>query len=123
MATIRYLVDDVDAALGFYEALGFELAERWGPPFAIVQRDDLQLWLSGPGTSARRNLPNGAIPEPGGWNRFVLEVGDLADVVARLASQGRTFRSEPIAGPDGRQVIVNDPSGNPIEQFQPRDDE
>ena len=69
MATVRYLVNDVDAALPFYRALGFRLTERWGPPFAILKRKGIELWLSGPGTSARKKLAGGAVPEPGGWNR------------------------------------------------------
>ena len=77
MAAVRYLVDDVDAALPFYRALGFKLADRWGPPFAIVKRKGLSLWLSGPGTSARKKLKSGALPEPGGWNRLVVEVKDI----------------------------------------------
>lgn len=122
MAVIRYLVDDVDAALPFYRTLGFRLADRWGPPFAIVKRRGLSVWLSGPGTSARRNLKSGAVPQPGGWNRLVIEVEDLAATVAALEAQGAVFRSRPIRGPGGQQVLVEDPSGNPIEVFQPRDD-
>ena len=82
MATIRYLVSDVDAALAFYvDMLAFELIERWGPPFAMVKRGDLTLWLSGPGSSAARPLADGAKPAPGGWNRLVLETVDLASTV------------------------------------------
>ena len=84
MATVRYLVESVDKALPFYQALGFELTERWGPPFAIVQRDDLSLWLSGPGTSASKTMPNGSMPHPGGWNRLVIEVDDLDAAIADL---------------------------------------
>jgi catechol 2,3-dioxygenase-like lactoylglutathione lyase family enzyme len=121
MPVIRYLVDDVDAALPFYAALGFELADRWGPPFAIVERDGLALWLAGPGTSARKPLASGAVPQPGGWNRIVIEVDDLDATVAALRQAGARLRSEPIAGPGGRQVLVDDPSGNPIEVFEPRE--
>ncbi len=120
MAVVRYLVHDVDASLPFYRALGFRLSERWGPPFAIVKRKSLALWLSGPGTSARRKLKDGTTPEPGGWNRLVLEVGDLDATVAALKAAGARFRSKPIQGPGGRQVLVEDPSGNPIELFEPR---
>lgn len=118
MATVRYLVHDVDAALAFYEALGFALTERWGPPFAMLARGDLSLWLSGPGTSAARPLPDGSVPQPGGWNRMVIEVADLDAALAALRHTGAHSRSEPVAGPGGRQVLVEDPSGNPIELFQ-----
>lgn len=120
MPAVRYLVDDVDASLPFYKALGFKLVERWGPPFAIVRKKGLTLWLSGPGTSARKKLKNGALPEPGGWNRLVLEVTDIQAIVAELEAQGASFRSKPIKGPGGTQVLVEDPSGNPIELFEPR---
>jgi catechol 2,3-dioxygenase-like lactoylglutathione lyase family enzyme len=121
MATIRYLVDDVDAALTFYATLGFALAARMGPPFAIVARGDLSLWLSGPGTSAAKALPDGSRPAPGGgWNRLVIEVKDLDATIAALKQTGAHFRSEPVAGPGGRQVLIDDPSGNPVELFQPR---
>jgi len=120
MAILRYLVDDVDAALPFYQALGFVLAERWGPPFAMITRGDLTLWISGPGTSAAKPLPDGSVPRPGGWNRAVLEVSDLDTVLAAVRATGVRARSEPIDGPGGRQVLVEDPSGNPIELFEAR---
>ena len=120
MATVRYLVADVDAAVAFYAALGFVLAERRGPPFAVMTHGDLTLWVSGPGTSAARTLPDGSEPRPGGWNRLVLEVPDLDAAIPGLKSKGARFRSEPISGPGGRQVLCEDPSGNPIELFQPR---
>jgi catechol 2,3-dioxygenase-like lactoylglutathione lyase family enzyme len=120
MATVRYLVHDVDATLPFYAALGFTLAQRMGPPFAIVARGDLTLWLSGPGTSASRPLPGGAQPAPGGWNRLVIEVDDLDAAMTALRTAGAHFKSEPIAGPGGRQVLAEDPSGNPVELFQAR---
>lgn len=119
MAVIRILVNDVDAALPFYQVLGFELADRWGPPFAVIERQDLTVWLSGPGTSARRPLADGAVPVPGGWNRLVLEVPALEAMVARLQAAGAHFRGPPVAGPGGRQVLVDDPSGNPVELFEP----
>lgn len=119
MATVRYLVDDVDAVLPFYAALGFELVERWGPPFAMVARDDLTIWLSGPGTSARRPMPDGAEPVPGGWNRFVVEVDDVPAAVEALRATGARFRNEPVSGPGGTQVLVEDPAGNPVELFSP----
>ncbi len=120
MATIRYLVDDVDEALKFYRALGFKLTDRWGPPFAIVKRKGISLWLSGPGTSARKKLKSGATPEPGGWNRIVLEVEDISATVSKLEELGVKFRAKPIKGPGGQQALIEDPSGNPIEIFQPR---
>jgi catechol 2,3-dioxygenase-like lactoylglutathione lyase family enzyme len=120
MTAVRYLVNDVDASLRFYTALGFKLVERWGPPFAIVKRKGLALWLSGPGTSARKKLSNGSIPVPGGWNRLVVEVKDINNTVAKLEEAGVRFRSKPIKGPGGRQVLVEDPSGNPIELFEPK---
>lgn len=123
VSVVRYLVNDVDASLPFYRALGFKLADRWGPPFAIVKRKGLSLWLSGPGTSARKALRSGARPEPGGWNRLVIEVKDLAATIKALEVHGAVFRSKPVKGPGGQQVLVEDPSGNPIELFQPRSDE
>lgn len=123
MPAIRYLVNDVDAALSFYRALGFRLKDRWGQPFAIVTKGGLSLWLSGPGTSARKKLRSGAMPEPGGWNRLVLEVKDIKATVAKLEAQGFHFRARPIKGPGGQQALVEDPSGNPVEMFQPRGDD
>ena len=121
MADIRYMVQDVDAALTFYtQLLGFEEKERWGPAFAIVTRGDLNLWLSGPQTSAARPMPDGRQPEPGGWNRLVLTVSDIEVVVQRLRDWGARFRNDVISGPGGKQVLVEDPSGNPIELFEPR---
>lgn len=121
MANVRYLVHDVDAALAFYTGpLGFELAERWGPPFAMVRRGDLTLWLSGPGTSAQRPMRDGAQPVPGGWNRFVLEVDDLDATLAALRAAGAHLRSDIVSGPGGRQLVVDDPSGNPVELFEPQ---
>ncbi len=118
MATVRYLVNNVDAALPFYAALGFTVAERWGPPFVMLARGDLTLWLGGPGTSASRPLADGSIPVPGGWNRLVVEVADIEASTQALRPTGARFRSEPVEGPGGRQVLVEDPSGNPIELFQ-----
>lgn len=121
MAAIRYMVSDVDAALEFYTgALGFALVERWGPPFAIIQHDDLEIWLSGPGTSASLPMPDGTMPQSGGWNRVVLEVEDIAATIERLREAGARFRNELIAGPGGSQILIEDPSGNPIELFEPR---
>ena len=118
MATVRYLVKDVDASLPFYEALGFSVKERWGPPFVMLSRDDLTLWLSGPGTSASKPLADGSIPVPGGWNRLVIEVASLESAIQAIRPTGAKFRSEPVQGPGGQQVLVEDPSGNPIELFE-----
>jgi len=119
LAVIRYLVNDVDVAVAFYlDILGFELVEKWGPPFAMVKRGDLTLWLSGPGSSASRPLSNGSKPVPGGWNRLVLETDDLVSLVQNLTQSGARFRSEIVSGPGGKQVLIDDPSGNPIELFE-----
>jgi catechol 2,3-dioxygenase-like lactoylglutathione lyase family enzyme len=119
VAVIRYLVNDVDVALEFYiDMLGFELVEKWGPPFATVKRGDLALWLSGPGSSASRPLSNGSKPAPGGWNRLVLETDDLASLVEKLKRSGAQLRSDIVSGPGGKQVLVDDPSGNPVELFE-----
>ena len=124
MAIIRYLVRDVDVAVAFYvNVLGFELVEQWGRPFAMVKRGDLTLWLSGPGSSASRPLIDGSRPAPGGWNRLVLETDDLVSLMEKLTQTGAHFRSEVVSGPGGKQVLVNDPSGNPIELFEPAADE
>jgi catechol 2,3-dioxygenase-like lactoylglutathione lyase family enzyme len=120
LATIRYLVSDVDEVIGFYSTLGFTLEDRWGPPFAIMKLGDLTLWVSGPGTSASKPLPDGSTPKPGGWNRIVIEVADIDAAMGRLAAKGGRFRSQPIRGPGGRQVLCDDPSGNPIELFEAR---
>ena len=120
MATFRYLVKEVDAAIEFYtNHLGFQLTEKMGPAFAIVARGDLNLWLSGPQTSAARPMPDGRKPEAGGWNRFVIEVDDIETLVAAMKQAGVKFRNEIISGPGGKQILAEDPSGNPIEIFQP----
>jgi catechol 2,3-dioxygenase-like lactoylglutathione lyase family enzyme len=121
VASVRYIVANVDAAVAFYvDMLGFELVERWGPPFAMLKHGDLLLWLSGPGSSASRPLVDGSRPESGGWNRLVLETDDLAPLVARLTQSGARFRSGIVAGPGGKQVLIDDPSGNPVELFEPQ---
>ncbi len=120
MTMVRYLVADVDKAVAFYtERLGFTLAERWGPPFAIVVRNNLRLWLSGPGTSAAKAMPDGRVPEPGGWNRTVIEVENLEELSAQLQMASVRFRNTITRGPGGAQILIEDPSGNPIELFQP----
>jgi len=122
VATVRYIVEDVAASVEFFTGLlGFDLIEQWGPPFAMVGRDDLTLWLAGPGSSARRPMPDGRSPEAGGWNRLVLVEVDLAETVARLKAAGVSFRNDIVSGPGGRQIVIDDPSGNPIELFQPAD--
>lgn len=120
MAAIRYLVKDVDRAIAFYtQYLGFKLQRQAGPAFATVSRDDLTLWLSGPQSSAARPMPDGRRPEPGGWNRLVLEVEDLPSRVAELNQAGIHFRNEIVVGPGGKQILAEDPDGNPVELFEP----
>ena len=118
MATMRYLVQAVDPSIAFYQGLGFVLIEQYGPAMAILRRDDLTLWLAGPMASASRPMPDGRQPGPGGWNRVVIETADLEDLVARLRAGGAKFRNEILAGPGGRQILVEDPSGNVIELFE-----
>ena len=121
MATVRYLVTDVERSIAFYrDLLGFAEATRMLPAFAIVERDDLELWLAGPASSAARPMPDGRAPAPGGWNRFVITVDDIESVVARLRDAGATFRNDVISGPGGKQVLVDDPDGNPVELFEAR---
>lgn len=119
MASIRYLVKDVDRSIAFYTGhLGFKLVQQAGPAFASVSRDDLTLWLSGPQSSGARPMPDGRRPEPGGWNRLVLEVKDLPTRVAELKQKGLRFRNEIVVGPGGKQILVEDPDGNPVELFE-----
>jgi catechol 2,3-dioxygenase-like lactoylglutathione lyase family enzyme len=117
---VRYLIDDVDAAANFYVThLGFELVWSAGAAFAEIARGNLHLLLSGPASSAARPMPDGRQPVPGGWNRIHLHVDDIASEVERLGAAGVTFRSEIVTGPGGSQIVFNDPSGNPVELFQP----
>lgn len=119
MATVRYLVRDVEAAVRFYaDALGFEIRQQFGPNMAILAHGDLTLWVAGPGASAARPMPDGRVPEPGGWNRFVVEVTDIEAVIATLTAHGASFRNTIVTGPGGRQILVEDPSGNVVELFQ-----
>jgi catechol 2,3-dioxygenase-like lactoylglutathione lyase family enzyme len=121
MAVVRYLVADVDAAIAFYTRhLGFALEQQMGPAFAIVSHDDLSLWLSGPQSSAARAMPDGRRPEPGGWNRLVVEVDGLEAKVAELRQAGLSFRNEIVTGPGGKQIVLEDGDGNPLELFEPR---
>jgi catechol 2,3-dioxygenase-like lactoylglutathione lyase family enzyme len=121
MAAIRYLVSDVNAAVAFYrDRLGFTLQRQFGPAMAIVTHEDLTLWLAGPGASASQPMPDGRVPEPGGWNRLVLAVDDIDGVVNALRDAGVTFRNDVIEGPGGRQILCEDPSGNAVELFELR---
>jgi catechol 2,3-dioxygenase-like lactoylglutathione lyase family enzyme len=124
MATVqvRYIVHDVDASIAFYTThLGFRLEMHPAPAFAMLSRGDLRLVLSAPNPSSGGGqwLLNGPKPEPGGWNRFAIEVDDLDAVVAKLKQAGARFRNDIVSGVGGKQVILEDPSGNPIELFQP----
>jgi catechol 2,3-dioxygenase-like lactoylglutathione lyase family enzyme len=117
---VRYLVNDVEAAVAFYTThLGFTVERRAGAAMAILSRGDLTLWTAGPSTSAARPMPDGRRPEPGGWNRFVLQVDDLPALVEKLKRQGVPFRNEIVRGPGGQQILCEDPSGNVVELFQP----
>jgi catechol 2,3-dioxygenase-like lactoylglutathione lyase family enzyme len=119
---VRYMVDDVDAAIAFYTGhLGFSLLSNASPAFADVVRDDLRLLLSGPKSSAGRPMPDGRQPGPGGWNRMEFVVDDIAAEVERLRAAGARFRSDVVRGTGGTQIVFDDPSGNPIELFQPAD--
>src|SRR5215470_14195394 len=119
---VRYMIDDVPAAVHFYtKILGFTVDHDASPAFAAVSRDGVQLLLSGEGSSGKRPLPDGRRQVPGGWNRIHLEVADLEAEVKRLRASEVPFRtSEIVTGPGGAQVIIDDPSGNPIELFQSR---
>ena len=118
--TVRYIVHDVDAAVAFYTGqLGFVVKQQFGPNIAILTRDALTLWVAGPGASASRPMPDGRRPEPGGWNRFVLEVDDLEKVVRAMRADGASFRNDIVEGPGGKQILCEDPSGNVIELFEP----
>lgn len=117
---VRYMVDDVQAAIDFYTThLGFTLNDAHLPAFADVRRGNLRLLLSGPKSSAGRPMPDGRTPAPGGWNRIHLIVGDIAGESARLRAAGVDFRSDIVTGPGGRQIVLDDPAGNPVELFQP----
>ena len=119
-AGVRYIIPDVASAVDFYTThLGFAVETDARPAFASVTRGPLRLLLSGPQSSGGRTLPDGRQPEPGGWNRIHLEFTDLEGEVARLRAAGMQFRSDIITGPGGAQIVLDDPSGNPIELFQP----
>ena len=120
IVNVRYMVDDVEASIAFYtELLGFEVLTNAAPAFADVKRGNLRLLLSGPKSSAGRPMPDGATPGPGGWNRIHLIVDDIDAEVARLRDAGATFRNDVVKGPGGKQILLQDPSGNFVELFQP----
>ncbi|AZZ36014.1 glyoxalase [Bdellovibrio sp. qaytius] len=120
MASFRYLVNNVETSVAFYaDVLGFKLIEQYGPAMAIMTKNDFTLWLAGPPSSAAQPMPNGDKPQPGGWNRFVLQVEDIETLVSKLKSQNIKFRNEILQGPGGKQILCEDPSGNVIELFQP----
>jgi catechol 2,3-dioxygenase-like lactoylglutathione lyase family enzyme len=128
MATvsIRYIVDDVDAAIAFYcQRLGFQEVMHPAPTFAMLSRGDLRLVLTAPGggPGGGQAMPDGTVPEPGGWNRFQLEVDDLEATVADLRAHGARLRNEIVVGVGGNQILVEDPSGNPVELFEPTREE
>lgn len=117
---IRYMVDDVDAAVRFYTAhFGFSLRSYAAPAFADVVKGNLRLLLSGPQSSAGRPMPNGDRPQPGGWNRIEFVVDNIAEEVERLRQAGMRFRNDVVSGPGGKQILLEDPAGNPIELFEP----
>ena len=118
--SVRYIADDVDAAVAFYvERLGFDVEMRPAPGFAMLSRGELRLLLNQPGAGGAGQPAGGRTPEPGGWNRFQLEVSDLEREVEALRAAGASFRGELVTGRGGSQILVDDPSGNPVELFQP----
>lgn len=124
MATVqvRYIVDDIDAAIAFYtKQLGFHLDMHPAPPFAMLSRGDLRLVLSVPNAQGGggQAMPDGTVPRPGGWNRFAIQVDNLAQLVAQLRSDGVHFRNDIVTGVGGKQILIEDPSGNPVELFEP----
>ena len=119
--SVRYITDDVDAAVGFYaEQLGFNVEMQSGPGFAALSRDNLRLLLNRPGAGgAGQPTPDGRLPAPGGWNRIQIEVSDLEREVEALREAGASFRNDIVTGRGGSQIVLEDPSRNPIELFQP----
>jgi catechol 2,3-dioxygenase-like lactoylglutathione lyase family enzyme len=119
---VRYIVTDVDAAIGFYTThLGFHLDMHPAPPFAMLSRGELRLVLSAPNPQGGggQSMPDGTQPRPGGWNRFAIQVEDIETMVARLRAAGVHFRNDIVTGVGGKQILVDDPSGNPVELFEP----
>lgn len=124
--SVRYIVDDVDQAIEFYcGQLGFHEDMHPAPSFAMLSRGDLRLVLSAPGggPGGGQSMPDGSVPAPGGWNRFQLEVDDIEATVDRLRAAGARFRNQIVTGVGGRQILIEDPSGNPVELFEPTRDE
>ena len=120
LVNVRYMVDDVEEAVAFYTThFGFALRSSAAPAFADVVRGNLRLLLSGPASSAGRPMPDGRTPAPGGWNRSHFVVEDIAADVERLRGAGLTFRNDVVSGPGGQQILLEDPSGNVVELFQP----
>ncbi|HYY18651.1 MAG TPA: VOC family protein [Streptosporangiaceae bacterium] len=120
--SVRYIVDDVDAAIAFYrDNLGFTEVMHPAPAFAMLARGDLRLLLSaaGGGPGGGQAMPDGTLPRPGGWNRFAIEVPDLAGTVSELRDKGVRFRNQVVTGVGGKQILAEDPSGNPVELFEP----
>jgi catechol 2,3-dioxygenase-like lactoylglutathione lyase family enzyme len=120
--SVRYIVDDVDEAIAFYcRHLGFHEDMHPAPAFAMLSRGDLRLVLSAPGggPGGGQAMPDGTLPRPGGWNRFAIEVSDLAGLVETLRERGARFRNDIVAGVGGKQILLEDPSGNPVELFEP----
>lgn len=122
--SVRYIVREIEPAVDFYELLEFEVKMRPGSGFAMLSRGDLRLLLNTPqgGGGAGQAMPDGSVPRPGGWNRFQIEVDDLEAAVRHLAAAGVQFRSDIITGRGGKQILADDPSGNPVELFQPHED-
>jgi catechol 2,3-dioxygenase-like lactoylglutathione lyase family enzyme len=119
VATVRYLVTDVERSIAFYTGtLGFKLDQSMAPAFARVSKDDLTLWLAGPRSSAARPMPDGRHPEPGGWNRFVIQLTDIEARVAEMRRSGFRFRNDIVVGPGGKQILLEDPDGNLVELFE-----
>ena len=119
---VRYIVHDIDAAIAFYTTqLGFHLDMHPAPPFAMLSRGDLRLVLSVPNPQGGggQAMPDGTVPQPGGWNRFAIEVDNLVEFVARLREAGVRFRNDIVTGVGGKQILIEDPSGNPVELFEP----
>jgi catechol 2,3-dioxygenase-like lactoylglutathione lyase family enzyme len=123
-ASVRYIVDDVDAAIAFYaDQLGFDVRMHPAPGFAMLSNGDLRLLLNTPegGGGGGQAMPDGTVPRPGGWNRIQVQVDELAATVERLRGAGVSFRNEIVTGRGGRQILAEDPSGNPVELFEPAD--
>ena len=119
VAIFRYIVTDVNQAVTFYtSSFDFRLEQSFAPTMAILRREDLELWTAGPEAAASKAMPDGAKPVSGGWSRIVIPVKDLAETVLKLRGDGVKFRNEIVVGPNGRQILCEDPSGNPIELFQ-----